>query len=371
MSGGEDAFVAKVDNGGDALLYFTYLGGSSSDQSFGLALDSLNNAWVTGLTCSTNFPTTPGAFEPSAPGLCDAYISKVDQMGNVVSSSYLGGKFFDQGNGVAVDSSCNSYVTGFTCSADLPYTAGAFQSANGGPSGNNIGVCGDSFLTRVASVTLNGRGAAIAVSGLGTAGDTGNMSTTRKSTKTASLAAVNTSIVKGTLLQSTVTGDECAGLSTADSRVASTTLSFSGAPTITAKTVEANSQTTCQGSTGTTNIGSIQIGNGTPSSGDFAPNTMMQLGSGNYLVLNEQMPSSTPDKSLTVSAMHLHAGGYDTLVGYAKSDVGSCSTSCTTGLTVCGSSGTPGFCRNLSSDPNNCGTCGHVCAGTCSAGVCH
>jgi hypothetical protein len=96
-----------------------------------------------------------------------------------------------------------------------------------------------------------------------------------------------------------------------------------------------------------------------------------QLGSGNYLVLNEQIPSSTPDKSLTVNAIHLHAGGHDTMVGSAKSDVGGCPTNCVSGLTDCGISGTPGFCRKLNSDPNNCGACGKVCVtGNCSSGVC-
>src|SRR5260370_42235744 len=143
-------------------------------------------------------------------------------------------------------------------------------------------------MYRAGPFPLNGRGAAIAVSGLGIASDTTNTSTTRNGIKTASLAVVNTSMVQATRLQSKVTSDECAGTSTADSGVASTTLSFSGAPVITAKAVAANSQTTCQGSTGTINIGSIQIGNGTPSSGGFAPNTVMQVGGGNYLVLNEQ-----------------------------------------------------------------------------------
>src|SRR2546430_8546692 len=65
---GEEAFVTKLNPTGAALVYSTYLGGTNSDVSLGIAVDSLGQAYVTGRTSSANFPTTAGAFQPSFPG---------------------------------------------------------------------------------------------------------------------------------------------------------------------------------------------------------------------------------------------------------------------------------------------------------------
>src|SRR6266850_625936 len=79
--GGGDVFVTKLNPAGSATVYSTYLGGSSSDEGFGIAVDSVRNAYVTGLTTSTNFPTTLGAFDTSANGGgFDAFVAKIEDV---------------------------------------------------------------------------------------------------------------------------------------------------------------------------------------------------------------------------------------------------------------------------------------------------
>jgi hypothetical protein len=75
--GGADAFVSKLNATGTALLYSTFLGGSSTDQGTGIAVDGSGNAYVTGFTLSSNFPTTTGALQTSSGGGEDAFVAKV------------------------------------------------------------------------------------------------------------------------------------------------------------------------------------------------------------------------------------------------------------------------------------------------------
>ena len=101
--GNSDAFVTKLNATGSALLYSTYLGGSGDEQGMGIALDTLGNAYVTGSTSSTNFPTTPGAFQTAfAGGLSDAFVTKLNATGAaLLYSTYLGGTGDDQGLAIA------------------------------------------------------------------------------------------------------------------------------------------------------------------------------------------------------------------------------------------------------------------------------
>ena len=159
LAGPFDAFVTKLNLAGSApLLYSTYLGGSSDDQGFGVAVDSAGNAYVTGYTTSTDFPTT-GAFQTTYAGGADVFVTKLNPAGSLGYSTYLGGSGQDIGQAIAVNASGNAFVTGKT-SGDFPTTAGAFQSAFGG--GVN-----DAFVTRlnasasaplVYSTYLGGRG---------------------------------------------------------------------------------------------------------------------------------------------------------------------------------------------------------------------
>jgi uncharacterized repeat protein (TIGR01451 family) len=156
---GADVFVTKINANGSALDYSTYLGGSGDDIGYGVAIDASGNAYVTGSTGSTDFPTTPGAFQGtlqggSLPG--DAFVTKLNPTGTaLVYSTYLGGASADQANAIAVDSLGSAYVAGYTTSPDFPTTAGAFQTIYGG-GGTPYG---DAFVTK-----LNLTGGALAYS---------------------------------------------------------------------------------------------------------------------------------------------------------------------------------------------------------------
>ncbi len=128
--------MAEVNSGGTALVFSTFLGGASADFGYGMALDGAGNAYITGFTLSSNFPTTAGAFQTSfgGGGFYDAFVTKLAAGGStLVYSTYLGGSGLDEGLGIAVDSSGNAYVTGNTQSANFPTTAGAFQGSLAGP----------------------------------------------------------------------------------------------------------------------------------------------------------------------------------------------------------------------------------------------
>src|SRR5204863_23687 len=103
--GGSDAFVAKINAAGTALVYSTYLVGSGDEGGQGIAVDAAGHAYVTGFTVSTNFPTTAGAFQIASPGSADAFVTKKKPAGAapLVYSTYLGGTDPDVGQGIAVD----------------------------------------------------------------------------------------------------------------------------------------------------------------------------------------------------------------------------------------------------------------------------
>ncbi len=146
------AFVAKLDASGSALLFFTYLGGGS-DEGRGIAVDGSGNIYVTGSTCSTNFPTRNAFQAAYGGGSCflyggDAFVTKLDATGAaLVYSTYLGGASFDQGYGIALDAAGNAYVTGTTSSTNFPTTAGVFKTACTPLSGRTQ--CSESFVTKL------------------------------------------------------------------------------------------------------------------------------------------------------------------------------------------------------------------------------
>ncbi len=201
----QDAFVAEIAAGGAGLVYSTFLGGSATDEGMGIAVDALGNAYVTGFTFSTNFPTTAGTYQGSLfggsgafvtkitpngsslvystylasdnytfgegiatlngnayvsgitransfpvvnaiqstrNGLPDAFVAEVDATGSSLAfSTYLGGRSFDEAVGIAVDALGNAYVTGHTRSKDFPL-ASPYQGAYGG--GDS-----DAFITKI------------------------------------------------------------------------------------------------------------------------------------------------------------------------------------------------------------------------------
>jgi hypothetical protein len=118
---GEDAFVTRMGAAGDSLIYSTRLGGSAWDDAFGIAVDKTGAAYITGETRSTNYPTLNAFQETYGGGLEDAFVTKLNSTGSaLVFSTYLGGNDQDGGYGIAVDTSCNVYVTGETSSTNFP-----------------------------------------------------------------------------------------------------------------------------------------------------------------------------------------------------------------------------------------------------------
>jgi hypothetical protein len=124
-----DAFVSKLTPGG-SLIYSTYLGGANgADTGFGIAADSSGNAYVTGSTASTNFPTSNPIQTCSG---FDVFVTKFNSDGATLAySTCLGGGGFDTGRSIAVDSANNAYVTGSTDSANFPLVAGALRTRSG------------------------------------------------------------------------------------------------------------------------------------------------------------------------------------------------------------------------------------------------
>ena len=131
LGGGQDAFVTKLDAAGTALVYSTYLGGTDDDGGAAIAVDAAGNAYVTGIANSINFPTLHPA-QSAFGGVQDAFVTKLNAAGDaLVYSTYLGGSYGESGSGIAVDAAGNAYVTGETTSLDFP-TANAFQVTLGG-----------------------------------------------------------------------------------------------------------------------------------------------------------------------------------------------------------------------------------------------
>lgn len=129
--GASDAVIVKLNAAGNAIIYATYLGGSDSDQAYGVATDAFGNAYVTGVTYSNNFPKV-GALQPTfGGGLQDAFVTKLSPTGVIVYSTLLGGTGDELGQGIAVNAAGEAYVTGSTSSVNFPRIL-PFQNVLGG-----------------------------------------------------------------------------------------------------------------------------------------------------------------------------------------------------------------------------------------------
>lgn len=179
-NGSVDAFVAKLGPGGNSLIYCTYLGGRSDDRAFGIAVDPAGDAYVTGWTGSVAFPVV-SPVQSALAGSRNAFVAKLNPAGNtLIYSTYLGGSGTDSGTGIAVDSSDNAYVTGYTYSSNFP-TLGAFQTSNNGAENAFVAKLSSSGAL-IYSTYLGGNGsdaaAAIAVDSAGNAYITGGTTST-------------------------------------------------------------------------------------------------------------------------------------------------------------------------------------------------
>ena len=144
---GSDNFVTKFNAAGSALIYSAMFGGTGSDGAAGIDLDAAGNAWITGTTNSTDYPTTADAFDRSLNGGADAFISELNPAGSaLLYSTLLGGTEGDSATDVAIDGVGDVYVTGQTFSMNFPATVGAFDTVFAG----DISIFwGDAFITKI------------------------------------------------------------------------------------------------------------------------------------------------------------------------------------------------------------------------------
>lgn len=150
IGGDHDAFVTKLNSSGSTLDYSTFLGGLDEEVGNGIALDGTGNAYVTGSTASSNFPTAGTPLQGTIGGNTDAFVAQLNATGTALNiSTYLGGSAEDTGHAIAVDSSSDAYVTGKTLSTDFP-TASPFQPALRGFFGTPIANT-DAFVAKVAT----------------------------------------------------------------------------------------------------------------------------------------------------------------------------------------------------------------------------
>ena len=180
LLGTEDSFLSKLNTDGTQLLYSTYLGGSGSEWALGVALDSSGRAAMTGVTSSSNFPTSLGALQTIfGGGDWDAFIAQIDTtksgVASLLFSTYLGGSNRDAGGAVAVDVTGSVFVTGLTISSNFP-TANPMQASCAScPTGSDTNLVpagvADAFVSK-----LNATGTALVYSTFlgGNSGDAGN-----------------------------------------------------------------------------------------------------------------------------------------------------------------------------------------------------
>lgn len=156
-----DAFVAKFTNPATNLLYLTYLGGTNDDGALGLAVDAAGNAFIGGYTDSTNFPTVNALYPHIAskynadfgfnPG--SGFVAELDPTGSqLIYSTYLGGSYENAVEAIAIDSSDNAYVVGYTSSTNFPVTPSALQKTL--LCTNDEFINFNAFLTEISSNTL-------------------------------------------------------------------------------------------------------------------------------------------------------------------------------------------------------------------------
>ncbi|HLK58356.1 MAG TPA: SBBP repeat-containing protein [Chthonomonadaceae bacterium] len=175
-SGAHKAFITRIDtrlSGQQSLVYSTFLGGEDNESGRGIALDARGNAYITGETTSTQFPTTPNAYQQSYDGGStlgisngDAFVVVLNPTGaSLLYSTLLGGSGRDEGRGIALGPAGNVYVTGITgsgvfdclpnpASQPFPTTRGAFQTGAALPQAYHYGFVARLDLTRVGSASL-------------------------------------------------------------------------------------------------------------------------------------------------------------------------------------------------------------------------
>ncbi|NOQ54513.1 MAG: hypothetical protein GQ558_07915, partial [Thermoplasmata archaeon] len=126
----KEAFVSKFSPNGSTLEYSTFIGGDQYDTAVGIAVDYDGNVYLAGITNSTDFPTTGGAFCTTRPGSHDTFVLKLNVTGSSLEySTYIGGSGYEIAEGIGIDDSGSVYITGWTYSTDFPTVDGSFRKS--------------------------------------------------------------------------------------------------------------------------------------------------------------------------------------------------------------------------------------------------
>jgi hypothetical protein len=152
-NGRSDAFVAKLNPAGTALVYCTYVGGSGDDYGLGIAVNSLGEAYFIGETASdqSSFPVVTGPDLTYNGGPFDAFVAKLNSTGTALEyCGYVGGKDTDRGYGIALDAAGNAYICGATASTQATFPNGSGLGQLPGPARVQNGGL-DGFVAKINS----------------------------------------------------------------------------------------------------------------------------------------------------------------------------------------------------------------------------
>ena len=142
FGGNYDAYVSKFSNDLTSLAASTFLGGSGYDYGYGMVLAPTGKVFVTGRTDSSDFPVTAAAYNTVKNGSTDIFVSSLNNALTTLSAStYLGGSNTDEGYALALDTSSNIYLSGYTSSSNFPASANAYDKVLNGSS--------DAFLAKL------------------------------------------------------------------------------------------------------------------------------------------------------------------------------------------------------------------------------
>ncbi|MEL6134719.1 MAG: SBBP repeat-containing protein, partial [Bacteroidota bacterium] len=148
-----DAFLVKLSPNGDSLKYGTYIGGTDRDYLYDLYVAPSGEAFVTGLTFSTDFPVTTSTIQTTSGGGGDAFVSKYSVDGStLIYSTYLGGLSYDIANGITANESGEIYVAGQTGSSNFPTTSAAYQTT---AAFSGAIIAEDAFVVKIDSMGQN------------------------------------------------------------------------------------------------------------------------------------------------------------------------------------------------------------------------
>lgn len=152
-NGGErDAYIAKFNNNLSSLLASTFIGGDEKDTGEDIVIDDFGNIYLTGVTLSSDFPSTSGAYDESFNGGEDIFISKLDaNLASILASTFFGRSRQEKGQCIALDDRANVYIAGSTTSINFPVTPNAYNSSYNGGNNDCFIIKFDSSLSRVST----------------------------------------------------------------------------------------------------------------------------------------------------------------------------------------------------------------------------